>query len=134
MSAGSETSKKHAGATDGRELSLQEALQLAVRLHQGGRLAEAETLYREIRSQLQAAQSSLHIQQRQIALYRKRLVPQSHSHAELSLRAYENNRVEFNSVVLARIAELDTRLKALRLQVDRASTLTKLAYLSGETK
>lgn len=95
---------------------------------------ERETLLREIGSKLQAAQSSLRIQQRQIELYRDRLVPQSHSHAELSLRAYENNRVEFNSVVLARIAELDTRLKALRLEVDRAQTLTRLAYLSGEAQ
>jgi outer membrane protein TolC len=95
---------------------------------------ERETLYREIRSQLQAARSSLHIQQRQIVLYQERLVPQSHRHAELSLHAYENNRVEFNSVVLARIAELDTRLKALRLEVDRASTVTKLAYLVGGAK
>ena len=95
---------------------------------------ERETLLREISSQLQATQSSLRIQQRQIELYRDRLVPQSQSHSELSLRAYENNRVEFNSVVLARIAELDTRLKALRLEVDRAQTLTTLAYLAGEAK
>lgn len=93
---------------------------------------ERETLLRQIASQLQAAQSSLRIQERQIDLYQKRLVPQSHRHSELSLRAYENNRVEFNSVVLARIAELDTHLKALRLEIDRARTLTTLAYLAGE--
>jgi len=93
---------------------------------------ERETLHRQIDSQLQAAQSSLRIQQRQITLYQDRLVPQSRRHSELSLRSYENNQVEFNSVVLARIAELDTQLKALRMEVDRALTLTKLAYLAGE--
>jgi len=32
----------------------------------------------------------------------------------------------------ARIAELDTQLKSIRLQVDRAQTITMLDYLAGE--
>lgn len=48
MNADPDSATRRAGAPAARELTLQEALQLAVRLHQGGRLPEAETLYREI--------------------------------------------------------------------------------------
>ena len=95
---------------------------------------DRETEVRKLSSQLLRAQSSLRILDRQIGLYRDRLIPQSHSHSELSLKAYENNRVEFNSVVRARVAELDTRIKEIRLQVDRAQTIATLNYLAGEAK
>ena len=95
---------------------------------------DRETELRKLSSQLLRAQSSLRILDRQIGLYRDRLIPQSHSHSELSLKAYENNRVEFNSVVRARVAELDTRIKEIRLQVDRAQTIAMLNYLAGEAK
>ena len=95
---------------------------------------ERETEIRKLSSQLQQASSSLRILERQIKLYRERLIPQSQSHSELSLKSYENNRVEFNSVVLARVAELDTRIKAIRLEVDRAKMIVALNYLAGELK
>jgi outer membrane protein TolC len=95
---------------------------------------ERQTEIRKLSSQLQQASSSLRILERQIKLYRERLIPQSQSHSELSLKSYENNRVEFNSVVLARVAELDTRIKAIRLEVDRAKMIVALNYLAGELK
>lgn len=95
---------------------------------------DRETAVRKLSSQLQRAQSSLRIIDRQIRLYRDKLVPQSHSHSQLALKAYENSRVEFNSVMRARVAELDTQLKAIRLEVDRAKTLAMLHYLAGEIK
>ena len=95
---------------------------------------DRETVVRTLSSKLQRAQSSLRILDRQILLYRDKLVPQSRSHAELALKAYENSRVEFNSVVRARVAELDTQLKAIRLEVDRAQTIAMLNYLAGEEK
>jgi outer membrane protein TolC len=95
---------------------------------------DRETAVRKLTSQLQRSQSSLRILDRQIRLYRDKLVPQSGSHAELALKAYENSRVEFDSVIRARVAELDTRLKAIRLEVDRAQTIAMLNYLAGEEK
>jgi len=95
---------------------------------------DRETAVRKLSSKLEEANATLRILDRQIRLYRDRLVPQSHSHSELALKAYENSRVEFNSVMRARIAELDTRLKALRLEVDRARTIATLTYLAGEKK
>ena len=95
---------------------------------------DRETAVRKLSSKLQRAQSSLRILDRQIQLYSDRLVPQSNVHAELALKAYENSRVEFDSVMRARIAELDTHLKAIRLKVDREQTIAKLNYLAGVTK
>jgi hypothetical protein len=37
-------------------------------------------------------------------------------------------------VLRARVAELDTHLKAIRLQIDRAQTIAMLNYLAGEEK
>ena len=95
---------------------------------------DRETAVRKLTSQLQRSQSSLRILDRQIRLYRDKLVPQSSSHAELALKAYENSRVEFDSVMRARVAELDTRLKAIRLEVDRTQAIAMLNYLAGEEK
>ena len=95
---------------------------------------DRETAMRKLHSQLQQSQSSLRILDRQILLYKEKLLPQSRSHSELALKAYENNRVEFNSVLRARVAELDTHLKAIRLQIDRAQTIAMLNYLAGEEK
>lgn len=95
---------------------------------------ERETAMRKLLSQLQRTKSSLRIIDRQISLYKDKLIPQSRTHSELALKAYENNQVEFNSVLRARVAELDTRLKGIRLQVDRAQTIAMLSYLAGEEK
>ena len=95
---------------------------------------ERETALRKLLSQLQRSQSSLRILDRQMLLYRDKLIPQSHTHSELALKSYENNRVEFNSVLRARVAELDTSLKGIRLQVDRAQAIAMLNYLAGEAQ
>ena len=95
---------------------------------------ERETALRKMLSQLQRSQSSLRIIDRQVLLYRDKLIPQSHTHSELALKSYENNRVEFNSVLRARVAELDTSLKGIRLQVDRAQAIAMLNYLAGEAQ
>jgi len=95
---------------------------------------DRETAIRTLSSKLQRAHSSLRILDRQIRLYREKLVPQSRSHSVLALKAYENSRVEFNSVVRARVSELNTQLKAIRLEVDRAQTIAVLKYLAGEAK
>lgn len=95
---------------------------------------ERETALRKLLSQLQRSQSSLRILDRQMLLYRDKLIPQSHTHSELALKSYENNRVEFNSVLRARVAELDTTLKGIRLQVDRAQAIAMLNYLAGEAQ
>lgn len=95
---------------------------------------DRETAVRKLSSKLQRAQSSLRILDRQIRLYQEKLLPQSRSHSHLALKAYENSRVEFNSVMRARVAELDTQLKTIRLEVDRAQAIAMLNYIAGVLK
>jgi outer membrane protein TolC len=95
---------------------------------------ERETEIRKLSSELQRAKASLAILDRQIKLYRDRLIPQSRSHSSLSLKSYENNRVGFDAVVRARISELDTQIKGIRLEVERAQNIATLNYLAGDTE
>ncbi len=63
--------------------------------------------------------------------YRSALIPRARENREAALNAYQSDRGDFNSLMRARIAELDTRLEALRLAVDRAKAQAGLLYLAG---
>lgn len=95
---------------------------------------ERDDQLRQLASELQEARASVQVLERQIRLHENKLIPQSAAHASLALKAYENDRMEFDAVVRARILELETRLKALRLQVDRASSTANIVYLAGEDR
>lgn len=75
--------------------------------------------------------SWIHLEHR-LSNYDTRLLAQANGTAEAALRAYQNNRAQFTDLMRARILELDTQLKALRLRVDRAKTQANLLYLAGE--
>lgn len=61
-------------------------------------------------------------------LYRQELLPQMHEQAEASLTAYTNDEGDFAEVVRARIAELNAKLDALNIDVERERTLIQLNY------
>ena len=65
------------------------------------------------------------------ALYRERLVPDAESHARAALQAYQAGLSDFSRLMRARIGELDARLEALRLEVERAKVQAELLYLQG---
>jgi len=92
---------------------------------------ERDKALREMRSRLDEVSVQIDVLARQAKLHEERLIVQSEQHAELALRAYENNRAEFDTVMRARIAALETRLKALKLAVDEARARTTLVYLAG---
>jgi len=64
--------------------------------------------------------------------YRTALIPQARESAEAALSAYQSDRGDFNALMRARIAELETRLEALRLIVDRAKAQAGLLFLAGD--
>jgi len=66
-------------------------------------------------------------------LYGERLLPEAEAHAQAALRAYQAGVSEFITLMRARIAELDARLEALRLAVERAKARASLSYLEGES-
>lgn len=66
------------------------------------------------------------------ALYDQRLLPEARSNAQASLRAYQSGVSEFTTLMRARLTELEVRLEALRLRVDRAKAQAMLLYLAGD--
>jgi len=67
-------------------------------------------------------------------LYRDVLMAQAKQNTEASLFAYQNDRTDFATLMQARITELNTRLKSIRINVNRVKAQARLHYLSGEEK
>jgi outer membrane protein TolC len=67
-----------------------------------------------------------------IQLFDEKLLPQVKQNTEISLSAYQNDISDFTSLMRAQITELETRLKALRLRVDRAKAQARLLYIAGD--
>lgn len=67
------------------------------------------------------------LDQRQ-ALYQGRLLEEIHEQAEASLSAYTNDDGDFAEVVRARIAELNARIDALDIDIERLKTISQLNY------
>lgn len=61
-------------------------------------------------------------------LFHSQLLPQMHEQAEASLTAYTNDDGDFAEVVRARIAELNARIDALAIDVERQKTIIRLNY------
>jgi len=55
-------------------------------------------------------------------------LPQIHDQAEVSLTAYTNDAGEFAEVVRARIAELNAKLDALGIEVERQKTHLQMNF------
>lgn len=64
--------------------------------------------------------------------YQKTLVGQATANSEASLLAYQNDATDFPTLMRAKITELNTHLKALRIHVDAAKAQARLLYLAGE--
>ena len=52
--------------------------------------------------------------------------------ADGALKSYENQTADFPELIRARLVQLDTELKLLRLRVDRAQSATTLLFLAGK--
>lgn len=60
--------------------------------------------------------------------YQQDLLPQMHEQAEASLTAYTNDDGDFAEVVRSRIAELNSLIEALNIQVERQKTIIQMNY------
>ncbi len=65
------------------------------------------------------------------ALYGESLIPESEANVESALRAYQSGVTDFTTLMRARITDLNIRIEALRLQVDRAKAHVRLLYIAG---
>jgi len=64
--------------------------------------------------------------------YDKTVIKQANENFEASLRAYQEDRTDFSSLIRAQVMELDTKLKSIRLKTDKAKAQARLLYLQGE--
>lgn len=111
----------HANRQD-REVSAALAREAAAR-------SERDLLVRQLVADLESTRAELARLNERRALYVDRLLPQMSVQAEASLSAYNNADGDFAEAVRARIAELDTKIDALAIEVARQQTLARLNYL-----
>jgi outer membrane protein TolC len=64
--------------------------------------------------------------------YAEQILPAARHNAEAALTAYRNGVTDFTALMRATLAELDSRLQALRTQTDRLQTQARLDYLAGD--
>ncbi len=87
--------------------------------------------YLMLRQMLASFKSSLtqlnRLNERQ-KLYNETLLPQMNEQAEASLSAYTNDTGDFAEVVRSRIAELNAKIDALSIDVDRQKIIAQLNY------
>ncbi len=84
---------------------------------------------RRMLSQLQTSLVRLQRLNQRDALYDQQLLPQMAEQAEAALTAYNNDDGDFAEAVRARIAELNAKIAALGIAVERQQTLAQLQYL-----
>ena len=93
---------------------------------------EKHLLGRRLMAELETASVQLARLDERQALYADQLLPQMAEQAEASLTAYNNDDGDFAEAVRARIAELNTKIDALAIAVDRQKTIAQINYLLAE--
>lgn len=106
-----------------RELSARLALVEQVRAEREDAMRQIQT---EVREQLQQWQSRVD----RVALYAERIQPLAAQRTQAALSSYRGGQAPLAAVLDARRMEIDTRLEALRIEMEAASLWAQLAYLN----
>ena len=85
-------------------------------------------LLRGMRAELETQRARLIRLEQRKTLYGSKLLAQMQEQAEASLSAYTNDDGDFAEVVRARIAELNAKIEALDIDVERAKAVVQLNY------
>lgn len=94
---------------------------------------ERDLLLRQLHAAYQKAQAELQRLDEREQLYRRHLLPQMHDQADAALAAYTSDGGDFAEVMRARIAELNTKIMALELKVERQKMLANINYFIAGT-
>jgi outer membrane protein TolC len=89
---------------------------------------ERSLALRKMMATFATQRTRLHRLDERRAIYRDRLLKEMHEQAEASLSAYTSDDGDFSEVVRARIAELNARVEALDIEIDRLQTISQLNY------
>ena len=85
-------------------------------------------LLRQLMASFEKTKAQLFRLDQRHKLYQTQLLPQMHEQAEASLTAYTNVTGDFSEVVRARIAELNSNIASLGIEVDRQKLRVQLNY------
>jgi len=88
--------------------------------------------YLDLKQDLEKTHAELKRVQQRWQLYTSSLLPQAKQNSEASLFAYQNDRTDFSTLMRANMSELNTRLKSIRINVNRVKVQARLRYLAGE--
>jgi outer membrane protein TolC len=89
---------------------------------------EKSLALRKMMASFEAQRARLRRLDERRVLYRERLLEEMQEQAEASLTAYTSDDGDFSEVVRARIAELNARVEALDIDIDRLQTISQLNY------
>jgi outer membrane protein TolC len=89
---------------------------------------ERALLLRKMMAAFEAQRAKLLRLEQRRELYDSRLLREMRQQAEASLSAYTNDDGDFAEVVRARIAELNARIEALDIEIERLKTISQLNY------
>ncbi len=87
---------------------------------------------RELQRQLGESQARWQLMSERERRYQQLLLPQARENAEAAEHGYRNRTTDFNSLVRARLTELETRIEAVRIGTQRRLEQVDLLYLLGE--
>lgn len=93
---------------------------------------EAKARRRELQQMLEEEYRRWQRTDELLQRFEKELLPYVSQYSQATLNSYQAAVVDFDTLVKARVQELDTKLEALRVQVDRAKAQASLKYLMGE--
>lgn len=89
-------------------------------------------LSRQLLAQLQSRRAELARLEERALLYGEQLLPQLAEQSAAALSAYQSDDGDFSSLLRARIAELDARIEALDIAVQRLQRIAQINYLLSE--
>ncbi len=107
--------------------------QLAARQQQAeAAIQTREQRLREIQRQLESDYARWQRLGEQETLYRDHLLQEARANSEAALNSYQSGINEFNTLMRARITELDVSLQDVRIRIDHAKAQARLLFLAPD--
>ena len=103
----------------------------AARAKEEAALQTSQALLRDMRAELNKAYEDWHALSERLVLLVDTIVPQTQSHAQATLQAYQNKEGSYADVLLSYVDEVDTGLEMHQLKVDRLKAWAKIDALNG---
>lgn len=91
-------------------------------------------LMREMNAELIRAYADWRSHSERLELLVNAIVPQSQSHAQAALQAYQNKEGSYTDVLLSYVDGVDAKLDLLRVRIERLKTWAKIDSLNGMTE